>query len=115
MLPGASPCGRGNRRLPGGLGRADQSAKARGMFVHAAQVAELVKRHPEVRRARLVISGELAQDQVALQAEMWKPTMPGFAESLMLTTRDLTRLRVDIELLPTGSLPNDGKLIDDRR
>ncbi|HEY9107217.1 MAG TPA: hypothetical protein VIN58_11115 [Roseateles sp.] len=62
-----------------------------------------------------MISGDLARDQVALQVEVWKPTMPRFVESLMLTVRDLTKLRVDIELLPTGSLPNDGKLIDDRR
>ncbi|MFG6463122.1 phenylacetate--CoA ligase family protein [Roseateles sp. DXS20W] len=115
VMPGASPCGRTNQRLRGWLGRADQSAKVRGMFVHAGQVADLVKRHPEVRRARLVVSGELAQDQVVLQVEMWKPTTPAPVESLMLTARDLTKLRVEIELLPEGSLPNDGKLIEDRR
>ncbi len=115
VLPGASPCGRTNQRLRGWLGRADQSAKVRGMFVHAGQVADLVKRHPEVRRARLVVSGELAQDQVVLQVEMWKPTTPALVESLMLTARDLTKLRVEIEPLPEGSLPNDGKLIEDRR
>lgn len=112
---GPSPCGRTHQRLRGWLGRADQSAKVRGMFVHAGQVAEIVKRHPELRRARLVVSGELAQDHLVLQAEMWKPTNTGFEESLMLTVRELTKLRVDIELLPPGSLPNDGKLIEDRR
>jgi phenylacetate-CoA ligase len=112
---GASPCGRTNQRLRGWLGRADQSAKVRGMFVHAGQVADLVKRHPQIRRARLVISGELAQDHVVLQAEMWESTTPGFVESLMQTARDLTKLRVEVELLPPGSLPNDGILIEDRR
>jgi phenylacetate-CoA ligase len=112
---GISPCGRSNQRLRGWLGRADQSAKVRGMFVHAGQVAELVKRHPEVRRARLVVSGELAQDEVVLQAEMWESTTLGFVESLMQTARDLTKLRIEVVLLPTGSLPNDGKLIEDRR
>ncbi|MFN3862631.1 MAG: phenylacetate--CoA ligase family protein, partial [Roseateles sp.] len=112
---GTSPCGRTHQRLRGWLGRADQSAKVRGMFVHAGQVAEIVKRHEQVRRARLVVSGELAQDQVVLQVEMWKPAAPGLAESLMLAARELTKLRVDIELLPPGSLPNDGKLIEDRR
>lgn len=119
VLPGFSPCGRTNQRLRGWLGRADQSAKMRGMFVHAGQVAELVKRHPELRRARLAVSGELAQDHVVLQAEikaeMWESTSPGLVESLMLTARDLTKLRVEVELLPPGSLPNDGKLIEDRR
>jgi len=115
VLPGACPTGRSNQRLRGWLGRADQSAKVRGMFVHAGQVADLVKRYPEVRRARLVVSGELAQDRVVLQLEMWKPTTPGFVESLMQTARDLTKLRVEVDLLPPGSLPNDGKLIEDRR
>jgi phenylacetate-CoA ligase len=115
VLPGASPCGRTNRRLRGWLGRADQSAKVRGMFVHAGQVADIVRRHPEVSRARLVVSGELAQDQVELQIEMWKPTPTGLVESLMLTARELTKLRIEVVLLPPGSLPNDGKLIEDRR
>ncbi|MGQ3053470.1 MAG: phenylacetate--CoA ligase family protein [Roseateles sp.] len=115
VMAGASPCGRSNQRLRGWLGRADQSAKVRGMFVHAGQVAELVKRHPEVRRARLVVSGELAQDHVMLQVEMWESTTPGLVESLMQTARDLTKLRVEVEPLPPGSLPNDGRLIEDRR
>ncbi|KQY86904.1 phenylacetate--CoA ligase family protein [Pelomonas sp. Root1444] len=115
VMPGISPCGRTNQRLRGWLGRADQSAKARGMFVHAGQVADLVKRHPQVRRARLVVSGELAQDHVVLQVEMWESTTPGLVESLMQTARDLTKLRIEVVLLPPGSLPNDGKLIEDRR
>jgi len=115
VLPGASPCGRSNRRLRGWLGRADQSAKVRGMFVHAGQVAALIRRHPEVARARLAVSGELAQDHAVLQVEMWKPTTPGLVESLMQTARELTKLRIEVDLLPPGSLPNDGKLIDDRR
>lgn len=112
---GVSPCGRTHQRLRGWLGRADQSAKVRGMFVHAGQVAELLKRHPELRRARLVISGELAQDHAELQVEMWKPTIPNFVESLMLAVRELTKLRIEVVVLPSGSLPNDGKLIEDRR
>ncbi|MEO6279439.1 AMP-binding protein [Roseateles sp.] len=115
VLPGNCPTGRSNQRLRGWLGRADQSAKVRGMFVHAGQVADIVKRHPEVRRARLVVSGELAQDHVVLQVEMCEPTPTGLVESLMQTARDVTKLRILIDLLPPGSLPNDGKLIEDRR
>jgi len=115
VLPGLCPTGRTNQRLRGWLGRADQSAKVRGMFVHAGQVADIVKRHPDVRRARLVISGEMAQDHVVLQAEMWKSTTHDVVESLMLTARDLIKLRVEVDLLPPGSLPNDGRLIEDRR
>lgn len=115
VLPGVSPCGRSNQRLRGWLGRADQSAKVRGMFVHAGQVAELLRRHPEVRRARLVVSGALARDEVTLDVEMWETTTPGLVESLMQAAREVTKLRIDINLLPPGSLPNDGKLIEDRR
>lgn len=115
VLPGSCPTGRTNQRLRGWLGRADQSAKVRGMFVHAGQVAELLKRHPELLKARLVVSGELAQDQVVLQIEV-TPTLPeAFVESLMQTARDLTKLRIEVDPLPPGSLPNDGKLIEDRR
>lgn len=115
VLPGASPCGRTNQRLRGWLGRADQSAKVRGMFVHAGQVSDLLRRHPELRRARLVVSGELAQDQVVLQVEAASALTAACVESLMQTARDLTKLRVEVEALPPGSLPNDGKLIEDRR
>lgn len=115
VMPGMSPCGRTNQRLRGWLGRADQSAKVRGMFVHAGQVADVVKRHPELARARLVVSGELAQDHVVLQAEVTGTLPQAFVESLMQTARDLTKLRVEVEVLPVGSLPNDGKLIEDRR
>ena len=115
VLPGTSACGRTHQRLRGWLGRADQSAKARGMFVHAGQVADLVKRHPEVLKARLVISGELAQDHVVLQVETQADATPAFVDSLAQTARDLTKLRVDVQQLAPGSLPNDGKLIEDRR
>ena len=111
VMPGSSRCGRTNQRLRGWLGRADQSAKVRGMFVHAGQVAELVKRHPEVRRARLVIEGEMANDRMTLHAE----APAGLEEALAATLRDLTKLRGDIVLTAPGSLANDGKLIDDRR
>ncbi len=115
VLPGASPCGRTHQRLRGWLGRADQSAKVRGMFVHAGQVADVLKRHPELQRARLIVSGELAQDQVVLQVEAADGSSTAFVESLMRTARDLTKLRIEVQVLPPGSLPNDGKLIEDRR
>ena len=110
-MPGPSPCGRTNQRLRGWLGRADQSAKVRGMFVHAGQVAELLKRHPEVMRARLVIEGEMANDRMTLHAE----APAGTEEALATTLRDLTKLRGEIVLVAPGSLANDGKLIDDQR
>lgn len=115
VLPGPSRCGRTNQRLRGWLGRADQSAKVRGMFVHAGQVGDLLKRHPELQRARLVVSGELAQDHVVLQVEAASTVEAVGVERVMQTARDLTKLRVEVQALPPGSLPNDGKLIEDRR
>lgn len=111
VMPGPSPCGRTNQRLRGWLGRADQSAKVRGMFVHAGQVAELIRRHPGVTRARLVIEGEMANDRLTLHAE----APAGSEEALTTTLRDITKLRAEVVLAAAGSLANDGKLIDDRR
>lgn len=114
VLPGGSPCGRSNQRLRGWLGRADQSAKVRGMFVHAGQVAEVLARCGQRGRARLVVDGELANDRMCLQLEVeGRPV--GLAEQLQFALRDITKLRADVELCAPGSLPNDGRVIEDRR
>jgi phenylacetate-CoA ligase len=114
VLPGACPTGRTNTRIKGWLGRADQTAKVRGMFVHPSQVAQIVRQHDAVRRARLVVSGEMANDMLTLHAEV--EGMPdGLAQHLALTVRDVTKLRADVVLCPPGTLPNDGKVIEDLR
>jgi phenylacetate-CoA ligase len=114
VLSGSCPTGRTNTRIKGWMGRADQSAKVRGMFVHAAQLAEVLRRHPEVRKARLVVSGEMANDRMALKAEV-SGTPEGLAAKLGDAVREVTKLRCDIELCAIGSLPNDGKVIEDAR
>ncbi|HOM12769.1 MAG TPA: AMP-binding protein, partial [Rubrivivax sp.] len=114
ILPGRCPTGRSNARIKGWLGRADQTAKVRGMFVHAAQVAELAKRHPEVQRARLVVEGEMANDRMTLHAEV-AGTAEGLAAALAGGVRELTKLRCEVRLVAPGTLPNDGKVIEDLR
>jgi phenylacetate-CoA ligase len=114
VLPGPCPSGRTNTRLGGWLGRADQTAKVRGMFVHTSQVAEVLRRHPEVVKARLVIEGEMANDRLALHAET-SEAADGLAIALADSVRDITKLRTDVLLVAAGSLANDGKVIDDRR
>jgi phenylacetate-CoA ligase len=84
------------------------------MFVHPAQVAEIVRRHPEVKRARLVVSGEMANDRMDLRVEV-DGTPEGLATRLADSVRDVTKLRGEIALCAPGSLPNDGKVIDDTR
>ena len=114
ILPGPCPTGRSNVRIRGWMGRADQTAKVRGMFVHPSQVAEIVRRHAELMRARLVVSGEMANDRMTLRVEA--ATRPeGLADAVAHTVRDVTKLRADIELCAPGSLPNDGKVIEDAR
>jgi len=114
VLPGTSPCGRSNQRLRGWLGRADQSAKVRGMFVHAGQVADVLVRCGQRGRARLVVDGELANDSMCLQLEV-ECQPAGLVEQLQTALRDITKLRGDVELCAPGSLPNDGRVIEDRR
>jgi phenylacetate-CoA ligase len=114
VLPGPCPTGRTNARIKGWLGRADQTAKVRGMFVHARQVADVLKRHPAVQRARLVIEGEMADDRMTLHAEC-AAAPEGLSEQLAQTVRDITKLRAAVVLAAAGSLPNDGKVIEDRR
>ncbi len=116
VLPGASPCGRTNTRIRGWLGRADQTTKVRAMFVHPSQVAEIGRRHPVIVKARLVVSGEMANDEMTLHCEVGD-TDAALAEvnAIVASIRDITKLRGDVRLVPVGSLPNDGKVIEDVR
>lgn len=114
ILPGISPCGRTNTRIKGWMGRADQTTKVKGMFVHPSQVAEVVKRHPEIRKARLVVTGELANDAMTLHCES---TMRDAAlkAAIVDSLREVTKLRGDVLFVDDLQLPNDGKVIDDAR
>lgn len=114
ILPGMCPTGRTNARIKGWMGRADQTAKVRGMFVHAGQVAQIARRHPEVSKARLVVSGEMANDRMTLRIEV-DGAPEGLAERVAQSVREVTKLRSEVELCAVGSLPNDGKVIEDVR
>jgi phenylacetate-CoA ligase len=114
VLAGTSPCGRTNVRIKGWMGRADQSTKVRAMFVTPGQVAEVVRRHPEVRRARLVVEGADGNDHMTLRCEV-AGDPPGLSEALISSIRHVTKLRAEVELVGAGSLPNDGKVIEDKR
>jgi phenylacetate-CoA ligase len=114
VLAGACPTGRTNRRIRGWLGRADQTTKIRGMFVHPGQVADIARRFPEVVRARLVVSGAMANDVMTLRVEA-AARPQGLDARIGEAVRDVTKLRAVVELLEPGSLPNDGKVIEDAR
>ena len=113
FLPGQSPCGRTNHRIRGWLGRADQTAKVRGMFVHPVQIAEIGRRHKSIIRARLVIERPESADQMTLLVEMGEPAEA--ASAIAETVQAVTKLRGAVTLVPEGRLPNDGKIIEDRR
>src|SRR5690349_17192960 len=115
VLPGACPTGRSNVRLRGWLGRADQATKVRGMFVHPGQLAQVAQRHPGLGRLRLVVSGEPAAEKLLLRAETREPQPPELAQQLAASVREVTKLRADVELCAPGSLPDDGKVIEDGR
>ena len=113
VLPGVSPCGRTNMRIKGWMGRADQTTKVKGMFVHPEQVAEVAKRHAGVGRVRLVVARSGEQDVMTLRAEAAEDA--GLKAKLAETLQAVTKLRGEVELVPPGALPNDGKVIADER
>ena len=114
VLPGRSPCGRTNMRIKGWMGRADQTTKIKGMFVHPEQVSEIGKRHPELKRLRLTVSRDGEQDAMTLRAES-DLSDQALADAVAATLQAMTKLRGKVELVPPGSLPNDGKIIADER
>jgi phenylacetate-CoA ligase len=114
ILPGACPTGRTGQRIKGWMGRADQTTKVRGMFVHPSQVADIARRFPQVKKARLVVSGEMANDQMCLRVEASEADT-GLQQQIEAAVRDITKLRAQVELVQPGSLPNDGKVIEDAR
>jgi phenylacetate-CoA ligase len=115
VLAGQCPTGRTNTRIKGWMGRADQTTKIRGMFVHPGQVADIIKRFPEVARARLVVTGEMANDAMTLIVETACSGPDGLAAKIGEAIRDVTKLRGNVEFQLPGSLPNDGKVIEDAR
>lgn len=114
VLPGACPTGRSNTRIKGWMGRADQTTKVRGMFVHPAQVAQVLQRTPQCSKARLVVTGAMANDEVTLRVEC-DAMDETLREALTTAVRDVTKLRAHIEAVAVGTLPNDGKVIEDAR
>ena len=114
ILPGTCPTGRTAPRIKGWMGRADQTTKIKGMFVHPSQVAEITRRFPEVMKARLVVSGEMASDAMCLQVEATE-VGEGLCERIETAIREVTKLRGDVQVVRPGSLPNDGKVIEDAR
>lgn len=113
ILPGESPCGRTAPRIKGWMGRADQTAKIKGMFVRPSQVAEIVERHPEIAKARVVVASDDAKrDVMTVQCEA---TGDLDADTVAQTVQSVTKLKGNVALVAPGSLPNDGKVIDDTR
>ena len=114
QLPGVSACGRTSMRIKGWMGRADQTTKVKGMFVHPSQVADIVRRHPEIARARLVVDNPDGNDRMILHVEIGNDK-PANTNAIVATIRDVTKLRGDVMIRKKGELPNDGKVIDDTR
>jgi phenylacetate-CoA ligase len=116
-MEGVSPCGRTSPRIKGWMGRADQTTKVRGMFVHPSQVAAVVARHDELRRARLEISRVENTDLMKMLCEVTAASAlaDDFTQVVAESIREICNLRGEVELVEAGQLPNDGKVIDDRR
>src|SRR6266540_203828 len=115
VLPGASPCGRTNTRIRGWMGRADQTTKVKGMFVHPSQVAEILKRHPAVLKARLVVDNPGGSDRMTLHCEVRVAPQPDLARAVAESIREVTKLRGEVAFAKPGELANDGKVIEDAK
>ncbi len=114
VLRGASPCGRTNTRIRGWMGRADQTTKVKGMFVHPSQVAEIAKRHAEILKARLVVDNPGGNDRMTLRCEV-RSESAGLADKIADTIRSIAKLRGEVAFAKPGELPNDGKVIEDAK
>lgn len=114
VLAGTSPCGRSNQRIKGWMGRADQTTKIKGMFVHPGQVADIVKRHPEIAKARLIVTGRTGDDVMTLHCETAE-NGDALVDAVAASLQTVTKLRGSVELVAQGSLANDGKVIEDAR
>ncbi len=114
VLPGPSPCGRTNMRIKGWLGRADQSTKIKGMFVHPEQIADIARRHPELGRLRLVVTRAAERDTMTLMAEC-AAAAEGLDARVAGTLQAVTKLHGEVKIVAPGTLPNDGKVIADER
>jgi len=114
VLPGTSSCGRTNVRIKGWMGRADQTTKVRGLFVHPHQVAEVLRRHG-LARGRLVVANEAGEDRMTLRVERAGGADADLAARIEATLRDVSKLRGDVRFEGPGALPNDGKVIEDTR
>ncbi|MBK8895084.1 MAG: AMP-binding protein, partial [Propionivibrio sp.] len=122
ILGGISPCGRTNVRIKGWMGRADQTTKVRGIFVHPSQVAAVIARHVQIGKARLVVDSEGGADCMTLHCETQPAAGQGhdapagdLSIAVVASIRDITKLRGEVQLCAAGSLPNDGKVIEDIR
>lgn len=115
VLPEQSPCGRTNVRIKGWMGRADQTTKIKGMFVHPSQAADVMKDHGELGRIRLVVGRANEQDTLVVMAECANPQAEGLAEAVARTVQQVCKVRGNVELVTPGSLPNDGLVIADER
>jgi phenylacetate-CoA ligase len=115
VIPGLSPCGRTNTRIKGWLGRADQTTKVKGMFVRPEQIAEIARLHPSLGRLRLVVTRAHDQDVMTLEAEAAEPSDAGLSAALAASLASVTRLNGEVLLVARDGLPNDGKIIEDRR
>jgi phenylacetate-CoA ligase len=115
-LQSPTPCGRTNLRIKGWLGRADQTTKVRGMFVHPGQVGQIIKNFPDIKKARLILSGAIGSDIMTLHCEAADTVAAASnTAALIESAREITRLRCEVKFVAVGSLPEDGKQIEDAR
>jgi phenylacetate-CoA ligase len=114
ILPGASPCGRTAPRIKGWMGRADQTTKIRGMFVHPAQIDRVMKRHPAILRARLVVGNAAGKDSAEFLCEIAGDD-DQIAAQISDSIQAEIKVRAAVRIVAKDKILNDGKVIEDTR
>lgn len=115
VMPGQSACGRTNTRIKGWMGRADQTTKVRGMFVHPVQIGQVVSKFPEIAKARLVVENPDQADRMILRCELGSEAADSLNQAIAEAVQSTCKVRGEVEFVDPGTLPDDGKVIDDQR
>jgi phenylacetate-CoA ligase len=118
MVTAPCPCGRTSYKITGIVGRSGDAVKVRGMFIVAKQAEQVINSFGEVAKFQIVVDRQTNRDELNLKIELKSSPID---ENKLMTNidkkfQDLCRVKPDkIEFVPTGTIPEPHKTIEDIR